>query len=49
MRRRVVEPTDGWLFNGKRYATRAEYDAAREAQARRRRRLLALVADDEQP
>lgn len=49
MRRRVVEPTDGWLFNGKRYATRAEYEAALDAQALRRRRLLALVADDVRP
>lgn len=40
MRRRVVEPSDGWLFLGKRYATRAEYRRAVDADRERRRRIL---------
>jgi hypothetical protein len=32
-----------WLFNGKLYRTAAEYQAAREAWAARRARLLAQI------
>jgi hypothetical protein len=44
MRLRWPGPVSGeWLFNGKLYRTEAQYEAAREAWAARRARLLAMV------
>lgn len=45
MRRRPVDPA-GFLFNGKRYTTEAEYQQAKDAWRERWRRLLALVTGD---
>ncbi|WP_198967274.1 hypothetical protein [Mycobacterium shottsii] len=46
MRRRPIDLA-GFLFNGKRYATEAEYQRSVDAWRERRRRLLALVSRDD--
>jgi hypothetical protein len=43
MRRREEVPPGGLLFNGKLYRTEAQYQAARDAWAARRARLLASI------
>lgn len=42
-RRSEALPDGGLMFNGKRYATQAEYEQARERQQARRARWLALL------